>query len=182
MPRDKQASKYLFLDIDGVLNAERTVFAYKKLIHAGHIRHDILIGQPLQTFFDPIAVLLLKTAWEQIGFKIVISSTWRYSLGTLDFVAMFKEYGWDTEGIIVGRTDTAGPTRGNEIKRWLDNNGKYPYKYCILDDSTDMLKEQLANFVQTTAEDGFLFDNFQKMFAIFGESYDNCLGCNVKVK
>lgn len=175
-------SKYLFLDIDGVLNSERTVFAYKKLVHAGHIKHDILLGLNTKSFFDPIAVLLLKTAQEQIGFKIVISSTWRYSLGVSDFVAMFKEYEWDTEGVIIGKTDTEGPNRGSEIQRWLENHAKYPYNYCILDDSSDMLDAQLNNFVQTSFEDGFSFDNFEKMFAIFDESYDNCLGYNIRLK
>lgn len=175
-------NKYLFLDIDGVLNSERTVFAYKKLVHAGHIKHDILLGLNTKSFFDPIAVLLLKTAQEQIGFKIVISSTWRYSLGVSDFVAMFKEYEWDTEGVIIGKTDTEGPNRGSEIQRWLNNHAKYPYEYCILDDTPDMLDEQFVNFVQPSFENGLSFDNFQKIFAIFGESYDNCLGYNIKLK
>lgn len=166
-------NRYLFLDIDGVLNSERTVFAYDKLIHAGMAKHDILLGKPTLTYFDPIAVMLLKKAQEKIGFKIVISSTWRYTLNKSDFDVIFSEYGWDTTDIIVGKTDTDGKIRGDEIKRWLNQYAKYPYEYCILDDSSDMLESQLNNFVQTTFEDGLSFDNYQKIFAIFGESCDD---------
>ena len=96
-------NRYLFLDIDGVLNSERTVFAYDKIIHAGMAKHDILLGKPTLTYFDPIAVMLLKKAQEKIGFKIVISSTWRYTLNKSDFDVIFSEYGWDTTDIIVGK-------------------------------------------------------------------------------
>lgn len=175
-------NRYLFLDIDGVLNSERTVFAYKKLVHCGHIKHQLLLGQPTNSFFDPIAVLLLKTAQEQIGFKIVISSTWRHSLNVADFVEMFREYGWDTTDIIIGKTPIDGPIRGSEIKQWLDVHAKWPYKYCIVDDTPDMLDEQFAFFVQTKFTDGLSFEDFKKIFAIFEESYDNCLGFNLKIK
>lgn len=165
-------NRYLFLDIDGVINSERTVFAYNKLVHSGMIKHDILLDQPTKSYFDPIAVLLLKTAQENLGFKIVISSTWRYSLSVSDFVTMFKEYGWDTTDVIIGKTDLEGKVRGEEIQRWLNNHAKFPYEYCILDDTPDMLETQFENFVQTSFDDGLDFEGFKKIFEVFKEEID----------
>lgn len=168
-------NRYLFLDIDGVLNSERSVFAYKKLVHAGFVKHNLLLGRGANSYFDPLAVSLLRLAQENLKFKIVISSSWRYTLSISDFVEMFKEYDWDTSEIIIGKTGTEQVIRGQQIKSWLNNHAKYPYQYVILDDSDDMLEEQKDNFVKTSIEEGLSFNNFTKMFAIFGESHYNSL-------
>jgi len=164
-------NRYLFLDIDGVLNSERTVFAYQKLVHANLVKFRIDSSLPLATMFDPISVGLLKYAQEKIGFKIVISSTWRYRLSSDDFNRIFADYGWDTSGIIVGKTDDDPVIRGKQIKSWIDLHAQHPYQYCILDDSDDMLVEQDECFVQTDLQNGIDFEAFKAIFRVFGMQY-----------
>lgn len=137
--------KVIFLDIDGVLNSWST--GYK------------ITTEKLQ---------LLNNLIEQTGAKIVISSSWRIgSKDVKDFLDKnfskctfrldnFKDVA-NQEYItnifyndnIIGLTDTFGPSRGDEIKRWLDNHSDDVESYVILDDDTDMLDEQLEHLVQT---------------------------------
>lgn len=164
-------NKFVFLDIDGVLNSDRTVFAYNAITHAGRVKHDILLGKLPEPMFDPIAVSMLANAQRKIGFKIVISSTWREMLSLDNFVTMFSIYGWDTTDIIIGKTDSGKGIRGEQIKRWLGSHGGPEYRYAILDDSTDMLEEQVPFFVNTDYSEGFSFANYKKLFEVFGENY-----------
>lgn len=162
--------RYLFLDIDGVLNCDRTTFAYNKIVHSGIIKHKLLTDvRPLNSFFDPIAVMLLKQAQLQLNFKIVISSTWRYTLRIDEFSIMFAEYGWDTTDIIIGATGTEHGKRGEQIKNWLDSNGIEAYQYAIIDDDSDMLPAQQRHFVHTSNRNGLDADAYLKIFEIFGE-------------
>lgn len=136
--------KVIFLDIDGVLNSWAT--GYK------------ITTKKLQ---------LLNNLIEQTGAKIVISSSWR--IGSKDVKEFLdKNFSKCTfrldnfkdatnheciENIfyndnIIDLTDTFGPSRGDEIKRWLDNHEDIE-SYVIIDDSIDMLDEQLEHLVQT---------------------------------
>lgn len=164
-------NKYLFLDIDGVLNSERSVAAHGRLTHAGRVKQDMLIGDRPDPMWDALAVGLLRAAQEAIGFKIVISSTWRKTFALQDFHAIFDVYGWDTREIIVGKTGDEVGCRGEQIRAWLNNYAKYPYHYCIIDDDGDMLEQQEPFFVQTNFKNGLSFDCFLKIFEVFGAKY-----------
>lgn len=166
-------NKYLFLDIDGVLNSYRTLFAFGKYGLSTNVKKQILLDMPTDSFFDPIAVMLLKSAQEKIGFKIVISSSWRHSLGVKDFNAMFGEYKWNTSDIIIGKTGVEHCIRGQQIKNWLQQNASEPYKFAILDDESDFLPEQNDNLIKTSYHEGFCFDNYKKLFEVFGETCNN---------
>lgn len=168
--------KYLFLDIDGVLNSERTVFAYKKLTYCGRVKADFEAGITPEPMFDPVSVALLRAAQEEIGFKIVISSTWRQSLTLDQFHEVFKLYKWDTTGIIVGKTRLGTGPRGQQIKDWLDTFGKYPYHYCILDDDSDMLESQTPSFVHTTFQNGLMFEHFEKIYTVLDHPFQVMFG------
>lgn len=162
-------NKYLFLDIDGVLNSERTVHAYMRLLHAGAIKQKLKESPtPPNPYFDPIAVGLLQRAVKAVDFKIVISSTWRSSLTLEEFHRVFDYYGWDTRGIIVGCTGYEAGIRGVQIKAWLDNRGKFPYEYAIIDDSSDFLDSQLDRCVKTSMDDGLTMDAFRRILVLFG--------------
>lgn len=163
--------RYLFLDIDGVLNSERTVAAYGKLTHCGRVKHDMLAGKPLAPMWDDISVKLIQAAQAEIGFSIVISSSWRMFFSVSDFHTIFDLYGWDTRGIIVGKTGESPGSRGVQIKEWLTTHGKFPYSYCILDDDSDMLPEQSPFFVQTSFKNGITMDNFHKLYEVLGAKY-----------
>ena len=162
--------RYLFLDIDGVLNSERTVMAFKRYTICGHVKQDLVLGNKLVVDFDPIAVDLLRVAQETLQFKIVISSSWRQSLAVQDFHKVFMEYGWDTTNIIIGKTGNDLGIRGQQIKNWLNNHARRPFEYVILDDSQDMTADQLEhNLVLTNWDDGFSLKNFKEIFHKFGE-------------
>ena len=111
---------------------------------------------------DPNKLKLLESILESTGAKIVISSSWRGTckngqefidkiLGSRRAIAsavskdsLFIKSIYDVTGI--------GACRGDEIKQWLDDHQGQVESYVILDDDSDMLEEQLFNFVQT---DGF---------------------------
>lgn len=172
-------NRYVFLDIDGVLNSERTVYAYKRLIYAGMMKDKLSGNAPPNPYFDPVAVNLLRYAQEITEFKIVISSSWRYTFNTDDFHKLFDYYDWDTRNVIIGATGFENGSRGKQIKCWLDNYGKFPYEYVILDDSTDMLDEQKDFFIETDFIDGFSYKNFVDLLKAFGYNNESIINNEV---
>lgn len=133
--------KIIFLDIDGVLNSWST--CYKITTEKLKLLNDLI---------------------EQTDAKIVISSSWRVgSKDVKDFLdknfsknRTFRLDNPNQELIdnifyknTIALTDTFGPNRGDEIKRWLDTHSDEVESYVIFDDDSDMLDEQLEHFVQT---------------------------------
>jgi len=130
--------KVIFLDIDGVLNIIPKT-------------HDRFGG----TFHEHL-VKNLKTIVDKTEAKIVISSTRRHS-GLKIMQEMWQERNLPGEVIDVTidlgmHQDDDGfwqsEKRGDEIKIWVDKNK--PNSYVIIDDDTDMLPDQMRNFVQTS--------------------------------
>lgn len=165
-------NRYLFLDIDGVLNSQRTVIAYNKIVHSNLVKYRIDSKEPLASLFDPISVGLLKAAQKALNFQIIISSTWRMHLSIEEFHLIFDDYGWDTRGIITGKTGDEPTNRGRQIKSWVNAHAKYPSSYCILDDTGDMLVEQEPFFVKTNINEGLDWESFLKIFRCFDEYFD----------
>ena len=158
--------RVIFLDIDGVLNSTRTMivwgsglvpFTQRELDNIS--RDDVLL--------DPVAVDLLRLLTEASGAKIVISSTWRLRSSPTAFHKMFDLYGWDTRDIVIGLTPVLHHKRGDEIASWLKDNPVVE-QYVILDDDSDMLVDQLPNFVNTEHDVGFARGDFEKAIGIFG--------------
>jgi hypothetical protein len=64
--------------------------------------------------------------------------------------------------------------RGREIQRWFldtdlifdSNDRPYRYNYCIVDDDSDMLPEQLPYFVQTDNQHGLLDEHVDRIVKI----------------
>lgn len=126
----------IFLDIDGVLNCS-TTSVYK-------------FGMKGITGIEPAKAIMLTELVDDVGAKVVLSSTWR------------REEMWRTamvenglpKRIFIDRTPYISKgKRGDEIEWWIKNN---PYvaqeeiRYVILDDDSDMLPHQLPFFVQTS--------------------------------
>lgn len=121
--------KILFLDIDGVVNCETTTQ-----------RHRGFIG------IDPYMAFLIGKIQLDTGCEIVLSSAWRGS----------KESEEEIERCVVklyDRTKHLSPVRGDEIKEWLDRHSEVT-RYAIVDDSDDMLEEQIPNFFHTSWQTG----------------------------
>lgn len=135
--------KVLFLDIDGVVNCAKTVN-----------RHGGYIG------IDPFMALLVNRICEATGASIVLSSSWRLSEDGKDEVNrhIFPRF------IDVTPYKHGLKSRGSEIKDWLDRHPEV-MRYAILDDNSDMLKEQMPNFFKTSWEEGLTEEIVSKVIA-----------------
>jgi hypothetical protein len=117
--------KVIFLDVDGVLNLQRTLSPWS---------------------LNKACLKRLKNIIDRTDCKLVLSSTWR------KFPKAVHKLNW--AGLsFYGYTDQDGPYRGFEIQRFLDAHPEIE-EYVILDDDGDMLDSQLRHFVQTTMEYG----------------------------
>lgn len=147
--------KVIFLDIDGVLNSNRTSLAYK--------------GYPdsFNTYdkgrFDWTAIRLIdRLVSNNEDVHVVISSSWRYNFKVSDFANAF---GFD----VLGTTPKHqfGRDRGEEIKEWLDKNNNYNVThYAIIDDQGGMLPEQLEHFVKVDEKEGLLYKDYARVCSI----------------
>lgn len=168
--------KYLFLDIDGVLN------------------HDVWFNSPSYknnqanwqvSMFDPTCVERVNRILQETGAKLVVSSSWR---DMADLADIFKGVGLPTEFDVTPYADVIYPDafpitdffseetdirywRGSEIKWYLDHNAKEDYTYCILDDDCDMLDEQLEYFVSTSNPKGLTDKLTDKAIEILNHGY-----------
>jgi hypothetical protein len=126
--------RYIFLDIDGVLNTGRNDFLDPE-------RN----GHP----FDSEAVSNLGRIVRQTGAEIVISSSWRH-MGFEKLREMWQRWGLpgDISGVTPGvwGEDKTFPSRGDEIKAWLDTRPG-PVSYVVLDDYDEHIAGQEGRWI-----------------------------------
>lgn len=138
--------KILFLDIDGVLNNEQF---YKECFEKKIYNDDL----------NPEKVRMLNS----LDCEVVISSSWGCDNGQT--WKKLRKKGFNLK--VIGYIDHFYQNwlvRGNEIKKWLNENMKYEdYQYAILDDDGDMLLEQKDYFVQTNCVDGLMPEHIEKI-------------------
>ena len=147
-------SKYLFLDIDGVLNHDEWFESDDYRHHQQNWRVSM---------FDPACVERVNRILKETGARLVVSSSWR---GMSDLKEIFEGVGLPTEfdvtpyADVVYNLDPFGRNedgvdeclwwRGSEIKYFLE---RHPHSsYVILDDDRDMLDEQLPHFINTCGD------------------------------
>lgn len=126
--------KYIFLDVDGVLNHHET---YKKK-HINSLYSDL----------DSECLALFRKLVHSIDHvHIVLSSSWRLIESEMDRLeASFKEFGIPKWIDITPYLEyEQGKTRGKEISQWLKENHICKDQIIILDDNSDMsdLKDRL---------------------------------------
>lgn len=111
--------KYIFLDVDGVLNCENS---YKRIPrHSPHLEDGM--------------ISLLKQLVTVTGAKIVLSSSWRLSARSMDdLLNKFDEFGLNLYGV----TPDSFGCRAQEIMRWMECHSlhKDNCAFVILDDET----------------------------------------------
>ena len=143
--------RVLFLDIDGVLNRRGT-----KERCNGYLGVDRELSRRFLTWLRGTDV------------KVVLSSTWR---NHPEMWGHLREAGIEWIGVTpdLVRRHVSGvyeaTVRGDEIKRWLDDN--QITSYAILDDCSDMLEHQKPYFVQTDENFGIEDKHIARLNQIF---------------
>lgn len=164
--------KIIFLDIDGVLNTEAFSVAFWEFCKIQNIARpqaksdaNIIMRDEFGIRFDPMALRALKLIIEKTEAKIVISSTWRLSgCEVMKLMWEMRDLPGEVIDITPSFNTIAGTCRGDEIADWIKGNDVS--SYVIIDDDSDMLPEQLNNFVQTQHEYGLTFNDAEKAISI----------------
>lgn len=151
-------TRFIFLDIDGVLNSARAVIGFHNLHGKAYDYYREKGGRMkpdddgvifhFKTEIESTALGILKDFTEMSGAKIVISSSWRKLYDLPDFVAGFAWHGWENAPII-DRTPAIyeiGSKRGDEVAAWLkkysDEHPDEEISYVIFDDDRDFHPDQ----------------------------------------
>lgn len=141
--------KFIFLDIDGVLNT------------ANYQTWRQLWGKDISDLhghlFAPSPVRNLRRLIKWTNAKIVLSSSWRMD-GLETMRQMWNERNmpgeiYDITPYVNAREYPIG-TRGIEIRKWLEEYGGENYKFVIIDDIEDFLDEQQTNVIMANYRRG----------------------------
>jgi len=153
--------KILFLDFDGVINSNRTCFAFGKYPHK--LPEDA-------AFFDHVALTMIRRLCERGNIEIVVSSTWRldHSVEIMKSSLRLPIISATPEG-----DGKESCQRGVLINEWLQANPVSEGKtrtYAILDDleESEFLPDQRSNFVRVDSWDGFSYLNLRTLASKFG--------------
>lgn len=143
--------KAIFLDIDGVLNNSKHLTELMNLL--GKKQYFSIINQMHEIPFDYRSCKLLKALIKETGADIILSSTWRMNNNGIEIIE-------DYAGIpIKDTTPILDTIRGKEIKQYINEHREIT-QYVILDDDTDMLKEQMGHFVKVNNKIGFTITEY----------------------
>lgn len=112
------SKKILFLDIDGVVNCEKTFQ-----------RHRGVIG------IDPYMAFLVGKIKLDTGCDVVLSSSWRHGEEGV------KEVERQVCDLLDRTPNSDDGFRGGEVKAWLTGHPEVT-NYAILDDDSDFFPEQ----------------------------------------
>lgn len=132
--------KVVFLDIDGVLNTNKTALLHGSIF---------VMVEDVHKYLDADGLNFLKMLVAS-DVKIVLSSTWRMGC-TPEFTSKQLDLPIHSHTII-----SDDDTRGVEIKEWLDRHPEVT-DYCIIDDDSDMLLEQCSKLMLIDGEVGITY-------------------------
>ena len=157
-------SKWIFLDIDFVLNSRDWNRFYRD--------NDFKYNPDVDPDIDFRAVERINKLVEITGAEIILSSSWRFYL--LETANRLSHSGlkYNIKDIIKGEEciyhedwpDVKHPTRSDLIADFIEEN---PCEnYVILDDIDDMTDEQQPHFIKTNQEYGFTDTDLEKAIRI----------------
>lgn len=155
--------KVLFLDIDGVLNHDNW-YSWRQYCWKNNMT-DKLYDQSLndeRTIYlsqeiDERSIANLNKIVDATGCKVVLSSSWRSSSEQeniyTNYILKLKGFKHKFYSVTPYSVDRI---RGIEIDAWLNKAEQTEEieSYVILDDDTDMLPEQMNNFINIDSKYG----------------------------
>lgn len=143
--------KILFLDIDGVINSERTRVAL------GGYPSDFTPAE--RGKFDHVAIALIARLCRITGARIVLSSAWRNLFSVDECATELALPIIDQTPVLGADVYKNGVQRGDEIQAWLDQHPEVTH-YAIVDDMADMLEHQQERFVRTDPDNGLSYRDY----------------------
>lgn len=166
--------KIIFLDIDGVINSERSFIGGINRIDRcePEMEADYSYAQRLALLtVDPIACAIVNKILINVDAHIVLTSTHRNYFNEPNKLEDIQTY-LTTLGILgercIGFTENSGKKRGYEIRDWLLAHPEVSH-YVILDDNDDMLPGQMDNFVHVDSAIGLDSEDYRLAREILGE-------------
>lgn len=151
--------KVIFLDIDGVLNNSKHLIGLMRLL--GKNQYLSIMHEVQELPFDYRSCELINKLVKETNSEIILSSTWRLNPNHKEIIKKYADI--DINNI----TPRLSTIRGIEIKDYLDKH-KEIVNYVIIDDDSDMLPEQMNNFVKVDSEVGFGVVEYNKCLEILG--------------
>lgn len=158
--------KIIFLDVDGVLNSEKSIvetYMFRK-------ENNLPKGATDEVFPDEY-LLNLKDLIDKTGAFIVISSTWRRHYPNdrkwNKLIANLKKYNLDTK--IIDSTPILYKQRGEEIREWLSKNPDVT-NFVIIDDDSDMCEFTNTHLAKCSWKTGFIEDVKNKALEILNKN------------
>ena len=165
--------KYLFLDLDGVLNTGE----YSSYLEKNNLQQFDEDG----AIFDPKAVEQLQRIIDKTHAEIILTSTWRYD-GLERMNQLWKNRNLPSvlrnitpdlfpinDNDDIGRRKPIG-LRGLEIDEWLNygrgSDSDKLYTYAIIDDEDDFLQYQMEYIVLTDPMKGITKEDAEKVIEI----------------
>jgi HAD domain in Swiss Army Knife RNA repair proteins len=161
--RRQMNGRYLFLDIDGVLNSDNW--------WASQAQRNARWRYP-HTAFDPAAVRRVNALVRGTGASVVLSSSWRRGLDSNAVRMLLRSVGIRCH--LAGLTPVLTPdwphprphdqgvVRGDEVAAWLLGSGHTVTSYAILDDDDDFFDPLRQRLVHTSAEVGMTEADMRK--------------------
>lgn len=172
--------KFLFLDIDGVLNSHQSFLLFRNIIKRDENDYDPSkesVYKWLSKEFCPISIANLHNIVKETECQIVLSSTWRLG-AELDEIKSWFEGIPLIQNAIIDKTPSLRLTyqekvlntpRGMEIDAWLRSHNIDTYKsteFAILDDDCDMYPyEKSGNFFHVDGHIGLDYYTAEKVIA-----------------
>lgn len=149
--------KFLFLDIDGVLNS-KDWYTYYWTNNLKYTNPNVIY------LIDYRTIEFLNDIIDKTGCEIIISSSWRREYKKI-CNKLYKS--GLKKGSIIGKIEgeeTFDIPRGKLIDDYLKKHKCD--NYCIIDDDKDMLDNQLLHFVHINNETGLTLQNKDKIIKI----------------
>lgn len=154
----------VFLDVDGVLNSQRT------LLVCGQFPHPVEGG--MRSGFDPIACRLINMLVRDTDALLVMHSSWRTNLMDGALYAQWK----DATNILVDEFLPDGP-KGSVITKFLKDNKEAIQRCVIIDDfCVPVFGQEACLHVAVDSMNGFGSDNFIAAMKWLNPNYEASLG------